>query len=98
VLDTQGDANSPPSLIFNTQFTAKLAHRKRVTLEVLNLLDAPAADVTYYYGSWLPRDAANPAFANNPSINPALGGDGVNDYHFHPSQARSVRLTYATAL
>jgi hypothetical protein len=39
---------------------------------------------------------ANPAFAHNPSINPALGGSGINDFHFHPSQARTVRLTYST--
>jgi outer membrane receptor for Fe3+-dicitrate len=98
VLDTQGDAVSPPSLIFNTQLTAKFAHRRRLSLDVFNLLNAQVADVTYYYASWLPSDAANPALANNPAINPALGGAGVNDYHFHPSQGRTVRLTYSTGL
>jgi len=98
VLDTQGDAVSPPSLLFNTQITAKLQHRNSISLDVFNILDAPAADVTYYYASWLKSDAANPALANNPAINPALGGTGVNDFHFHPSQARTVRLTYSTNL
>jgi hypothetical protein len=96
ILDTQGDAVSPPSMIFNTQITAKLKRRTSVSLDVFNILNAPAADVTYYYGSWLKTDAANPALASDPTLNPALGGAGVNDYHFHPSQARTVRLTLST--
>jgi hypothetical protein len=26
-------------------------------------------------------------------LNPLLGGSGLNDYHFHPTQSRIVRLT-----
>ena len=85
-------------MLFNTQLTEKLRRQSSITLDVFNILNAPAADVTYYYASWLKSDAANPALENNPSINPALGGSGVNDYHFHPSQARTVRLTYSTSL
>jgi len=98
VLDTQGDAVSPPSMLFNAQITAKLAQGNGISLDVFNILNAPAADVTYYYASWLPSDAANPALARDPAVNPALGGSGVNDYHFHPSQARTLRLTYSTRL
>ena len=98
VLDTQGDANSPPSMTFNTQITAKLPRRAAITLDVFNLLNSPSADVTYYYPSWLKSDARKPALANNPAIDPALGGSGVNDYHFHPSQARTVRLTYTAGV
>jgi hypothetical protein len=47
------------------------------------------------YGSWVPQDAKVPAYANNPTINPLLGGSGVQDYHFHPSEGRIVRLTYS---
>ena len=97
-LDQTGDASSPPSLLFNTQLTAKLPHRTAVTLDVFNLLNARVADVTYNYGSWLPSDAANPAYAKNPAIDPTVGGGGVNDDHFHPSQARTVRLTLTTGL
>jgi len=97
-LDTAGDASSPPSMTFNTQLTAKMNHRSSITLDVFNLLNNKTADVTYYYGSWLKSDAANPALANDPTVNPALGGTGVNDYHFHPSQARTVRLTLTTGL
>ena len=97
-LDQAGDATSPPSMLFNTQLTAKLEHRTALSLDVFNLFNAPVADVTYYYGSWLPSDATNPAYAKNPAVNPTLGGSGVNDYHFHPSEARTVRLTLSTGL
>ena len=98
VLDTQGDATSPPSMVFNAQVTAKLRARTSLTFDMFNILNAAVPDVTYYYGSWLKSDAANPALANDPTVNPALGGGGVNDYHFHPSQARTVRLTLSTGL
>ena len=108
-LDTQGDARSPSSTIWNAQITAKLSKTRRLTFDAFNIFNAYAADVTYYYNSWLPYDAANPANANNPQINPALGANidgspgfkgsaGVPDYHFHPTEKRAVRLTYATKL
>jgi hypothetical protein len=31
-------------------------------------------------------------------VNPLLGGTGVNDYHFHPSESRIVRLTYTVPI
>ena len=95
VLDQEGDAFSTPSLIFNAQYTAKLRSGCFVRLSILNLLNAHADDVEYYYASWLPYDAANPALARNAAINPALGGSGVNDYHFHPAQKLTVRLALA---
>jgi len=108
-LDTQGDAKSPPSTIFNTQLTAKFTKDQHLSLDVFNVFNAYAADVTYYYNSWLPYDAQNPANANNPAINPALGANidgapgfkgsaGITDYHFHPTEKRAVRMTYATKL
>ncbi|MEO6914144.1 MAG: hypothetical protein ABI182_09030, partial [Candidatus Baltobacteraceae bacterium] len=85
-----GSAASPPSLIFNGQVTAKLAKGAQVTFDLLNILNARSADVTYYYGSWLPQDAANPAYASDPAINPLMGGSGVNDYtSILPKPARS---------
>ncbi|MGH7727501.1 MAG: TonB-dependent receptor plug domain-containing protein [Vulcanimicrobiaceae bacterium] len=94
-LDTAGDAVSPPSMLFNTQLTKKFARGGRVTLDVYNIVNALVPDVTYFYNSWLPHDARNPANAANPAINPALGGGGVADYHFHPTERRIVRLTFA---
>lgn len=65
-----------------------------MTIAFFNILNTPADDVTYYYASWLPRDAT-PANLQNPAVNPAFGGSGINDYHFHPSEARTVRLQYS---
>ncbi len=112
-LDTQGDASSPPSTLLNAQFTAKTRHNVRWTLDLFNILNANVDDVTYYYGSWLPQDAATRGYANDPAVNPILGGrapsvpggapgsangQGVNDFHFHPSEKRTVRLTLTTRL
>ncbi len=98
VLDQEGNAHSTGSLIFNGQFTAKLNGRYLLRLEGLNLLNARADDIEYYYQSWLKQDAANPTLANNPTVNPALGGAGINDYIFHPAEAQTFRLTLSRAL
>jgi len=108
-LDTQGTAKSPASTIFNYQFTAKLGSGRHLSFDVFNLFNANVPDVTYYYNSWLPFDAASPANRNNPAINPVLGANidgspgfpesaGVADYHFHPATRRVVRVTYALRL
>jgi hypothetical protein len=102
-LDTQGDAKSPPSTIWSTQFTWKFHRNERLTFDLFNIFNADVPDVTYYYASWLPYDAKNPANANNPTINPALGANidgsaGVSDYHVHPAEKRAVRLTYGVKL
>jgi hypothetical protein len=65
---------------------------------VFNLRDVPGNDVEYFYGSWLPQDAKKPAYANDPTVNPALGGSGVNDYHLHPTESWVFRLTYSVPL
>jgi hypothetical protein len=108
-LDTQGTAISPPSTIWNYQYVAKFKNHDHLTFGIFNLFNANVPDVTYYYNSWLPSDAKNPAYANNPAVNPALGANidgspgfpgsaGVADYHFHPATRRVVRLTYAKQL
>ena len=97
-LDTQGDAKSPSSTIWSLQGTKKLPHGGLLQFDLFNLFDAEVPDVTYYYNSWLPYDAKNSANLNNPSINPALGGAGIADYHFHPAEKRAVRLTYGVKL
>jgi TonB dependent receptor/TonB-dependent Receptor Plug Domain len=108
VLDTQGDAFSTPSLLLSGGITLKLPHGLSWSLSAFNLLNADANDVEYYYASWLPQDAALPANANNPAINPIYGsrapgfasvnGQGINDYHFHPSEKRSLRLALTKRL
>jgi hypothetical protein len=98
VLDQLGDAVSSPTNLVNAQLTWKFQHQRRLTLELLNLLNSAGDDVEYYYGSWLPEDAKNPAYASNPAINPLLGGTGVNDYHFHPTESRIARLIYSAPM
>ena len=41
-----------------------------------SIFDAKTNDITYYYASRLPREPP----------------EGVNDYHFHPTEPRSFRL------
>jgi len=107
-LESNGDAVSAPSTLLNGEYTAKLAHGVKVSLGCFNLLNTYADDVEYYYASWLPQDAANAANLANPAVNPADGGRGphftsvhgagINDYHFHPSEKRTLRLTLSTRL
>ena len=94
-LDTQGDAVSPETTTLNGLVVAKLGHGVRITADVLNLLNYQGPDVTYYYNSWTPYDAT-PANRQNPLINPALGGVGIPDYHFHPEEKRTLRITFST--
>jgi len=103
VLDQAGDAVSTPSSVLDFQYVAKLRAGSKLKLDVFNVLNSVSDDVEYDYQSWLPSDAANPATAG---LNPAYPnacqtngtGCGVNDYHFHPSDSRQVRLTYSVPL
>ena len=63
-----------------TLLNAKLGYRFRsvaVALDVLNLLDADDADVSYFYPSRLQGEPA----------------DGIEDVHFHPVIPRTARLS-----
>jgi TonB-dependent Receptor Plug Domain len=95
VLDQLGDAVSAPTGIVNAQISFKQPNKAHLNVDILNVFNAQADDVEYYYGSWVPQDAKIPAYAGNPAINPLLGGSGVQDYTFHPSEGRIVRLTYS---
>lgn len=57
----------------------KINPSTKVTLDVFNLFDKRASDIDYYYQSRLPGEAA----------------EGANDFHFHPVEPRSMRLTLA---
>jgi hypothetical protein len=98
VLDQAGDAVSAPSGLVDFQYVAKLSRRHNLRLDIFNVLNAPSDDVAYFYQSWLPYDARNPV---NAALNPAVAGPcqaagtcGVNDYHVHPSNPRTIRLSY----
>jgi len=51
-----------------------------LALDVFNLFDRKASDVDYYYASRLPGEPA----------------EGVEDFHYHPAESRSFRLTLKT--
>jgi hypothetical protein len=92
-----GSATSRPTTLLNGEFTAKLTHGIRLRFDVFNILNNTSADdTTYYYGSWTRADGANPVLVNDRAINPALGGSGVADYHFHPTPMRTFRLSLMT--
>jgi outer membrane receptor protein involved in Fe transport len=55
----------------------KLNRSWAVSLDVFNLFDRKASDVDYYYASRLPGEPA----------------EGVDDFHYHPAESRSFRLT-----
>ena len=52
--------------------------RYDVRVDVLNLFDSDDDDITYWYASRLPGEPA----------------DGVEDFHFHPIEPRTVRASF----
>jgi outer membrane receptor protein involved in Fe transport len=70
-------ATSAGSLLVNAEAGYRLAPRTRLLVDVLNLTNARASDVEYYYASRLPGEPAG----------------GVDDIHLHPVAPRTVRLS-----
>jgi len=72
--------HSPPTTIVNAGAYWQLAHLK-LSFDVLNVLDARATDITYFYTSRLPGEPLA----------------GVDDYHLHPIEKRQFRgsVSYA---
>ena len=67
---------SKSTTLFNAQTTYEVNKQLRLRLDVFNIFDRHADDITYYYTSRLPGEPAG----------------GVNDIHFHPVESRSFRL------
>jgi outer membrane receptor protein involved in Fe transport len=80
-LDESGSIKSGSSTTFDLQVGWQPAPRWKLRLDVFNLFGAEVDDITYYYESRLPGEP------------PA----GVADYHFHPAEKRSFRLTASLA-
>jgi outer membrane receptor protein involved in Fe transport len=70
-------ARSAGTTVVNGQLGYRLHPRLTARLTVLNLLDTDDNDITYFYPS---RLAGEPA-------------EGVDDFHLHPVEPRSLRLT-----
>jgi outer membrane receptor protein involved in Fe transport len=69
-------ARSNSTTVFNLQATYQFNPQTRFRLDMFNLFNAKTNDITYYYTSRLPGEPP----------------EGVNDYHFHPSDPRTFRL------
>jgi outer membrane receptor protein involved in Fe transport len=67
---------SESSTLWNLQLGYEIVPGARLAAEVLNVFNAPASDIDYYYASRLPGEPAA----------------GVDDIHTHPSLPRTVRL------
>ena len=65
------------SLLFNAEAGYRVAPRTRLVVDVLNLFDAQASDIDYYYPSRLPGEPAA----------------GVDDVHTHPVAPRTARIS-----
>jgi outer membrane receptor protein involved in Fe transport len=70
---------SRPTALVNGRVGYNFDNGISLSLDVLNLTNAQADQITYFYTSRLPGEAA----------------DGVADRHFHPVEPTAVRLTLA---
>lgn len=70
---------SRPTALLNGRVGYNFDSGVSLSLDVLNLTNAKADQITYFYPSRLPGEAA----------------DGVADRHFHPVEPTAVRLTLA---
>lgn len=71
---------SRASNTFNARLAYAVTPRIRMSVDVLNILNAQVSDVDYYYVSRLPGEPAA----------------GVADVHFHPMEKRSLRFGVRT--
>jgi outer membrane receptor protein involved in Fe transport len=76
-----GSVWSQPTTIFNLGGYWSTG-RLRLGLDVYNLRDSHAADISYFYASRLPGEPA----------------EGVDDIHIHPVEPRQVRLSARVSL
>ncbi|HEX7251561.1 MAG TPA: TonB-dependent receptor, partial [Thermoanaerobaculia bacterium] len=67
---------SESSTLWNLQFGYEIVPGARVVADMLNVFNAPASDIDYYYVSRLPGESSA----------------GVDDIHTHPSLPRTVRV------
>ncbi|MEJ2603108.1 MAG: TonB-dependent receptor [Gammaproteobacteria bacterium] len=75
-LTEDGSVRSDESLLVNAGLGYR-SGRFEYRLDVFNLFDSDDADISYYYASRLPGEAA----------------EGVEDIHFHPLEPRTIRAS-----
>ncbi|HUL90998.1 MAG TPA: TonB-dependent receptor [Burkholderiales bacterium] len=77
-LTADGSIRSSSTTLFNLQASWNLSRNALLRLDIFNLFDRRADDITYYYSSRLPGEPAA----------------GIADFHFHPMEPRAVRVAW----
>jgi outer membrane receptor protein involved in Fe transport len=86
---------SPATSIFNGRIGYRNEDGWRIQLDVLNLLNTKANQITYAYGSLIKTDSLFALCYPVQSAPAAVCRNGVMDYVLHPMEPLAVRLTIA---
>jgi outer membrane receptor protein involved in Fe transport len=78
---------SGETLLLNAEAGYRFSPRWTLSVQVFNLLNRRASDITYYYASRLRGEVIDPA---DPRYNAEEGG--YNDLHFHPVEPLAARV------
>ena len=88
---------SPATSIFNGRIGYRADNGWRIQLDVLNLLNTRANQITYAYGSLLKTDSLYNLCYPVQTAPAAVCQNGVMDYVLHPIEPLTVRITLAGA-
>ncbi len=77
-----GSVESSSSTLFNARAGYRINENLAIRLDVLNLFDRKVNDIEYYYSSLLPGE------------DPGPDDGGYNDFHFHPAEPFTLRLSF----
>jgi outer membrane receptor protein involved in Fe transport len=88
---------SPPTSIFNDRVGYRFENGWRIQLDVLNLLNTKANQITYAYGSLIKTDSLYNLCYPVQTAPAAVCQNGVMDYVLHPIEPLAIRLTLAGA-
>jgi outer membrane receptor protein involved in Fe transport len=88
---------SQPTSIFNGRVGYRFENGWRIQLDVLNLLNTKANQITYAYGSLIKTDSLYNLCYPVQTAPAAVCQNGVMDYVLHPIEPLAVRLTLAGA-
>jgi outer membrane receptor protein involved in Fe transport len=88
---------SPATSIFNGRIGYRNEDGWRIQLDVLNLLNTKANQITYAYGSLIRTDSLFNLCYPVQIAPPAVCQNGVMDYVLHPIEPLTIRVTVAGA-
>jgi outer membrane receptor protein involved in Fe transport len=89
---------SPATSIFNGRVGYRFDNGWRIQLDILNLLNTQANQITYAYGSLIKTDSLYNLCYPVQTAPAAVCQNGVMDYVLHPIEPLAVRLTIAGQL